>query len=168
MNQNPNQNPNQPPEMLPDDEIEPQVMSVKIINRNDFVIRDMFDGVPYEFEPNRPKAIPIDAANHIFGWFPKWTDAEGKEHEPDPVEMKRHIQRRFGWNTPDMVKTGQNNLFYGGLEIIPIMYRMVPVEVPQDQPAPVMSERTAQEIARTRAPKRNALMEAAAEAAARA
>lgn len=140
-------------------DLEPQVMSVKVTNRNDFLIRDMFDGVPYEFHPNKPLAVPIDAANHIFGWWPPYTDDEGKQHSVDPAAMKAHVIKRFGWNTPAMQTSGSAELFYNRLVITPMIYRMVPVEVqPEDQavePAP-------------RAPKSNKLMAAAAEAAARA
>jgi hypothetical protein len=127
----------------------PQVMNVKIVNRNDFVITDRFDGVPYVFEPNRPVSVPIDAANHIFGWYPG----------ADPALVKRHVQKRFGWNTPAMESSGQNNRFFGNIEITPILYRMVPVEVDESGEAiePTDSAK--------RAPKVNKMMAAADERA---
>lgn len=105
---------------------EPQVMQVRVINRNTFAISDMFDGTEYFFEPNAPVSIPIDAAHHIFGWYPKWTDDDGHEHAPQPEEMRRHVQKRFGWNTPAYAG-GQGDIFYDLLTIQPIVYRMVPV-----------------------------------------
>lgn len=129
--------PNPQPQLPPEDQ-DPQVMQVKVVNRNDFMIRDMFDGVPYEFEPNKPTSVPIDAAHHIFGWWPPYTDQEGNRHEVDQKDMKRHIMKRFGWNTPAMQAGGKADMFYEALVIQPIIYRMVPVEVddaPKGRPA---------------------------------
>jgi hypothetical protein len=100
---------------------QPQVMNVKVVNRNDFPITDMFDGVPYTFKAHGEKAepLPIDAANHIFGWYPGIPQAD----------LKRHVQKRMGWNTPDMQKNGKDEKFFNNLEITPIIYRMVPVEI---------------------------------------
>ncbi len=124
----------------------PQIMNVKVVNRNDFVIADRFDGVPYVFHTNQPLSVPIDAANHIFGWYPG----------VDPAIVRRHVQKRMGWNTPDMEKSGQNNRFFDAIEIVPIMYRMVPIEVDEEgEPIDVK-----------RAPKTNKMMAAADERAA--
>ncbi|HWS65707.1 MAG TPA: hypothetical protein VN325_23355 [Steroidobacteraceae bacterium] len=133
---------------------EPQVMHVRVINLNDFDIRDMFNGVPFVFKAGgrEPKNIPIDAANHIFGWFPAYRDAQGDLREPDPVEMKRHIMRRWGWNTPDMVQGDRGQLFYENIKLQPIMYRMVPIEVDAEG-QPMRNG--------GRAPKTNKLMDAA-------
>jgi hypothetical protein len=125
---------------------QPQIMNVKIVNRNDFNISDRFDGVPYVFESNRPISLPIDAANHIFGWFPG----------ADPVAVRRHMQKRFGWNTPDMVREGQNERFVDAIEITPILYRMVPVEI-DEEGEPVSPSK--------RAPKVNRMMAAVDDAA---
>lgn len=130
---------------------QPQIMNVKIVNRNDFEIADRFDGVPYVFAPNHPVSVPIDAANHIFGYFP------GVEKEI----VRRHCQKRFGWNTPSMVQEGQHNRFFDAIEITPIMYRMVAVEVDEDGEEPVSPAN-----GRPRAPKTNRLMEAAGAAGA--
>jgi hypothetical protein len=126
---------------------EPQVMHVKVINRNDFVITDRFDGVPYTFHKDSHLAIPADAAHHIFGWHP----------EVDPAEMKRHTQKRFGWNTPAMDADGRADRFYSLLEIKPILYRMVPVEVDTEG----MPASAADPFEPKRAPKVNRTMAAA-------
>jgi hypothetical protein len=97
----------------------PQILNVKVVNRNDFPILDRFDNVPYVFSPNMPVSIPIDAAHHIFGW----DDQISKE------ALLTHIQKRMGWNTPEMVKNGQHTKFSSSIEITPIIYKMVPVEV---------------------------------------
>lgn len=132
---------------------EPQVMNVKVVNRNDFPICDRFDGVPYTFEQNHPVSVPIDAANHIFGWFPG----------VDPEIVKRHCQKRFGWNTPEMVKENQHNRFFGNIQITPILYRMVAVEV--DDEGEINSPAAGRQPV-PRAPKTNWVMEAAGAAGA--
>jgi hypothetical protein len=43
--------------------------------------------------------------------------------------VKRHVQKRMGWNTPDMDKDGRAERFWQNLDITPILYRMVPVDV---------------------------------------
>jgi len=137
---------------------EPQVMQVQIINRNTFTIRDMFDGIEFIFPPNRPVVIPVDAAHHIFGWFSPYQDQEGRKHEPDAAEMRRHVMRRFGWNTPGMSETG--DIYYEHLKLKPIIYRMVPVAVDDQENLPVAA-------APTPPTRRNKLMEAAEAAASR-
>jgi hypothetical protein len=66
----------------------PTFQLVKVCNRNDFAISDMFDGVPYLFEPNKPLSIPIDAASHFFAW-----------PSDDPQLVRLWIAKRLGWNT---------------------------------------------------------------------
>jgi hypothetical protein len=132
-------------EDAPDIAAGPQIMNVKVTNHNDFQITDMFDGVPYVFKTDEPIAIPIDAANHIFGWFPG----------VDQATLRRHVQRRMGWNTPEMEKSGKHNKFFAALEITPIIYRMVPVDL---DPKTMMPPRP---------PKPNKLMQAVSESEAR-
>jgi hypothetical protein len=69
------------------------------------------------------------------------------------------VQKRFGWNTPDMVKEGQHNRFYNAIEITPILYRMVAVEV-DDEGEEVVSPAAGRQPT-PRGPKVNRLMEAA-------
>jgi hypothetical protein len=129
------------------EDLEPQIMAVKIINHNDFPIIDRFDGVPYKFESNVALNVPIDAVHHIFGWHP----------HVDPSEMERHCIKRFGWNTPKMQEEGRGRLFFSKIELQPIRYRMVPIEV-DDEGKPLHEPK----------PRVNKVMAAAAEAAARA
>jgi hypothetical protein len=142
---------------------EPQVMQVRVVNLNDFDIKDMFNGIPYTFSANglKPQSLPIDAANHIFGWFPTYRteDKDGNihVHKPDPVEMKRHIMKRWGWNTPSMMEGSRGQMFYENIKLDPIKYRMVPIEV-DEEGNPLKSSNG-------RAPKTNKLMDAAAERA---
>jgi hypothetical protein len=118
-----------------EDEIEPQILSLRVINFNSFAIHDRFDGTVFRFESNMPKDIPIDAAHHIFGWFPPFIDKDGQRREVDPEIMRAHCQRRFGWNTPKMVESGAADEFFHKLQFRPIMFRMVPVPVDEEEPA---------------------------------
>ena len=61
---------------------------VRVTNHNPFQINDRHDGVPYEFPPGVTVIIPIEAAQHIFG-FPG-----------ELADMQAHMARRFGWNQP--------------------------------------------------------------------
>lgn len=76
-------------EAIPDT---PTYVMITIVNRNPFVIRDRYDGVPIEFPPGERINITKDQALHFFG-FPGTAD-----------EMAVHMAKRFGWNTADYVK----------------------------------------------------------------
>ena len=93
------------------------IVSLKFTNHNDFTIEDMFDGVPYQFVPNTPIAIPSDAARHMLGWFPG-------------VDMKAvaaHVQKRWGWNTPALVERGDHKKFFEQLHFKAISFKLVEV-----------------------------------------
>lgn len=68
-----------------------KLQMVKVTNKNDFVMRDRFDGSPYLFESNQPLSIPPQAAAHFFGW------------PGEPELMKMHTCKRFGWNRPEHI-----------------------------------------------------------------
>jgi hypothetical protein len=117
--------------LVENNDLEPEIMAIRVINNNDFVIADRFDGVPYVFEKGgAPLSIPVDAAFHIFGWH----------READPAAMKNHVLKRFGWNTPRMIEEGRGELFYDAIQLQPIMYRMVPIEV-DSKGTPIRKER---------------------------
>lgn len=107
-------------------------INLKVTNNNDFTISDRFDGVPFEIEPGKSVTLPADAAAHLFGWQP------GIE----PRAMFLHVQKRWGWNTPEMVSSGKAEKFFANLEFKPVTFRMVEVvepdfeEVPEPQPQP--------------------------------
>jgi hypothetical protein len=145
-------------EIKPAEEVEPQVLSLRVINFNDFAIVDRFDGTVFRFDTNIPKDVPIDAAHHIFGWFPPFTDKDGERREVDPEIMRAHCQRRFGWNTPKLVESGAADEFFKRLQFRPIMYRMVPM---------LMDEEEEKTEVQNRAPKTNKMMAAADEAQSR-
>lgn len=146
-------------------EPETKVMQVRVTNLNDFPLTDMFDGVEYEVPAMGALSMPVDAAYHIFGWHPPVTDANGVVHQCDDVVRKNHCYKRFGWNTPSMM--GKAHIFYQNLKIQPIIYRMVVEEEqpPEEDIAPQTQAMQGPVAPPARAPKRNSLMEAAAQAA---
>ena len=125
------------------------VGGVRVVNNNDFTISDMFDGVPFTFDPGKAETIPPDAAGHIFGWSPEAT----------PAEMLLYCQKRHGWNTPEVVRANNHTKWFGQIEFKPVRFRMV--EVTDDESAlPTVA-------ASPRAPRRDKLAEAVKEAEAR-
>lgn len=99
------------------------VSGVRITNRNDFNIVDRFDGVPFTFESNKAETVPPDAANHIFGWA----------FEATPDEMLLYCQKRHGWNTPEVIKSGNHLKWFKALEFKPVRFRMVEVVDDEDE-----------------------------------
>lgn len=134
------------------------VGGVRIVNNNEFTIADMFDGVPFTFEPGKAITIPPDAANHIFGWRPV---AENETESARNNEMLIYCQKRHGWNTPDIVRVGEHTKRFGKLEFKAVRFRMV--EVTEDEESlPTMATPR-----RPRKPHENKMMQAAAESEAR-
>jgi hypothetical protein len=69
----------------------PTYVMIRVTNRNSFMVRDRFDGVPVEFKPGETVSITPDQAFHFFG-FPG-----------TPDEMAVHMAKRFGWSTMEYV-----------------------------------------------------------------
>jgi hypothetical protein len=64
---------------------------IKVTNRNDFTIRDRYDGVPYTFKPNDQVTVTQAVANHFFGW-------------PGDLEQRTlYMAKRRGWSTKEHV-----------------------------------------------------------------
>jgi hypothetical protein len=98
------------------------MMMVEVVNRNGFVLRDMFDGVPYTFRPNEQLSIPPQVAHHIFGW------------PGDGETMRLHTCRRFGWNTPEHLERDRNrphdmrsvaDIYFENIDVKTVEYDMV-------------------------------------------
>ena len=134
-------------------EHEPQILQLRVYNFNTFDITDKFDGTTFTVPAAGYIDVPVDAAFHIFGWH----------KDVDPEAMKRHCQKRFGWNTPAMMESNRADMFWSQLRFKPIAYRMVPEEVEDDAPEPVDPVTQAQ----ARKPRQNPVMRAADEAQAR-
>lgn len=100
------------------------IQSLKVLNDNPFVIKDMCDGVPYEFETGKPLTIPADAALHIFGWYAG----------VDINVVRQHVQKRWGWNTPKITESGDHNKFFDKLTFHPVTFRLVEVVADNSEP----------------------------------
>lgn len=70
----------------------PAHVMIKVTNRNPFVLRDRFNGVPVEFPPGKTVTVSPIEANHFFGY------------PGTPEEMAVHMAKRFGWNTIEHVQ----------------------------------------------------------------
>lgn len=89
--------------------------NVKVTNGNDFPISDRYDGVPYVFAPGETITIPGDAAFHILGWHP------GANRE----DLFNHVCQRWGWNTADVLASGEDKKRFAKLAFTPVEYRVV-------------------------------------------
>ena len=88
---------------------------VKVTTGNDFSLSDMYDGVTYLFEPNKEQKMPAEAAHHIFGW------TETASHK----EVYSHVQRRWGWNTPQWSDKAPR--FWDKFKIVHATFKLVEV-----------------------------------------
>ena len=103
---------------------------LRIVNGNDFTIEDRYDGVPYIFEAGKTLTVPPEAALHIFGWHPGI--------EPRVVET--HVTKRWGWNTPAFMESGNAKKFFAKLEFKPVTFKTVEVIATEEEdmlPSPI-------------------------------
>ena len=103
---------------------------LRVTNTNDFEIEDRYDGVPYKFEPNKAVTLPPEAALHLLGWQPGI----------DPSVCEKHVSRRWGWNTPDFMKSGDAKKFFAKLEFKPVTFKTVEVIATEEEemlPSPI-------------------------------
>ena len=116
------------------DEPQVRIKYVRVTNLGEVMFHDRHNGVPVKIQPGESKNITLEPAAHIFGWKP----------DVEPDVMFRHIQKRQGWNTVDMLKvdpaTGlsQAQANFSRLKIEPVMYRLVEVE--RDPTKPVAAD----------------------------
>lgn len=99
-------------------------VNLKITNNNDFVISDRYDAVPYEFKPGESTAVHADAALHIFGWFPG----------VDMAAVEKHVQKRWGWNRPELMMSGEAAERFKKLTFKAVSYKMVEVQEVEEIP----------------------------------
>ena len=90
---------------------------LRVTNNNDFQIDDRFDGVPYIFEANKSLTVQPEPALHIFGWQPG----------TDPKIIFNHVSRRWGWNTPAYMASGDAKKFFGNLVFTPVTFKTIEV-----------------------------------------
>jgi hypothetical protein len=103
---------------------------VRVINRNEFVIEDMFDGVPYTFPPGTTVTVDPPTAQHIFGY------------PGDPDYMHLYMSKRWGWNDPKIHhERDRSNLplwkrWCQKVEIKPITFDLVERDADPNAPIP--------------------------------
>ncbi len=73
---------------MADQAVPDAIQKIRVVNRNDFTIRDRYDGVPYVFEPGKAVDLPPEVAEHILGY------------PGEAEDMWRHMSKRWGWNLP--------------------------------------------------------------------
>lgn len=113
---------------------------VKVTNKNDFVIREMFDGIPYVLMPKEPVNIPYDAACHIFGV----RFAPGPEGHPQDglrEAIFNHVVRRWGWNRSEIISTGKHMAWFDKIEFKLIALSVVEAAVVDDEKQPLPQPR---------------------------
>ena len=123
-----------------------RVRFVRVTNNTEQTWSDAFDGVPVTIEPGKSAEIPLDMAQHFFGWYP----------DVGKVEMMHHLARRRGWRDPkfwvldDLAhdqKTA-DELFENYLTIEPVIYRLVEERGPKparEAPVPALTDEDADE-----------------------
>jgi hypothetical protein len=98
----------------------PTVQMVAITNHNDFLIRDMFNGIPVNFPIGVPVDVSPEIALHCFGW-------PGELHD-----RALHMAKRYGWSGRDYLKPEglgdgppRYEVLASKIEIRPIYYDLV-------------------------------------------
>lgn len=115
---------------------------IKVVNRLDIPFTDRWDGIPVGIMPGKTETFQLEMAAHFFGYF----------FEVDRETMFRHTCKRQGWNTPRHLqvqpsgKTLARELF-DGIEITPVVYRMVEEKPDLDAPIPADPEMQAGPVA---------------------
>lgn len=97
---------------------------IKVTNKNDFEIIDYFDGIAFNFQPNKPINVPYEAACHIFGVdFP--ADAEMCQTSEFRNKVFHSLQKRWGWNSVDEKKVEKSKKLFSNLFFVPIVFTLV-------------------------------------------
>lgn len=81
------------------------ITHARVTNNNDFVIEDMYDGVPIKLDPGKAARIPIAAA---VLWFDMPVDVEGNVTWRIDANSWANFSRRQGWTNlePRMMPNG--------------------------------------------------------------
>ncbi len=98
----------------------PAVMMVEVINHNDFIINDMFNGVPIRFPPETRVDVTAEQATHCFGY-------------PGELQDRAlHMAKRYGWSGRDYLKPEglgdgppRYQILAEKIELRPIFYDLV-------------------------------------------
>lgn len=101
---------------------------IKVTNKNSFEIRDYYQGYAYNFTPEEPVNVPLDAMKHIFGVdFPADDQLLKSRDFRDQIFTK--VSRRWGWNAHDAKKLAENRRCLDNIAFTPVMMKEVEVVV---------------------------------------
>lgn len=92
---------------------------VRVTNQNDFTIDDRFDGTHYVFETGKKVSVPFDAACHIFGI------EHPEQVKEDKDQLLNFVSRRWGWNTPEIIKDKEHIKRFKNIKMELISYKVV-------------------------------------------
>lgn len=105
---------------------------IKVTNRNDFAIRDMYDGIPYVLGAMEQVNVPYEAACHIFGVrFVADGEAHSLEALRDPIF--HHVVKRWGWNRAEVIKDRLHEKWFANIEFKLIALTLVEQAVGEDK-----------------------------------
>ena len=104
---------------------------VRVTNHSDAPFTDRHDGVPVTIEAGSSDNLPLDMAEHFFGYH------DGATQEA----MFLHVCKRQGWNTPEHLKQAEGGKtlaqsLFAKLEIKPVTFKLVEEKIDTDAPIP--------------------------------
>ena len=111
--------------------LEMRARYVRVTNHGETNFTDRHDGVPVTIEAGRSDNLPLDMAEHFFGYH------DGVTQE----NMFRHVCKRQGWNTPEHIKQVEGGktlaqALFSKLEIKPVTFKLVEEKVDTESPIP--------------------------------
>lgn len=119
---------------MADENDEQRIRKVRVTNGLDKPFHDRFNGVPITLAPGQTESLPLNMAEHFFGFRPGAT----------PESMLRHIAKRQGWSEREYTQQNPESRkelaeeYFSKLKIEPVYFRLV--EEKTDPKAPVPAE----------------------------
>lgn len=104
------------------DDTDKRIINVRITNNNTEDFTDSYNGKDFVFKSGKTTSIPLEAAHHLFGYSVKGCDERVMFH---------HVCKRWGWNTPENVKSNFDSVkkIWSNFEFTPVAVRMTEVPV---------------------------------------
>ena len=133
MNSTPPDHPDHHGSLPWDPAVQMRAKYIRVINHGDTAFTDRHDGVPVTIDPGGWENLPLDMAEHFFGYH------DGV----NPEMMFRHVCKRQGWNTIEFLKVQESGKTlaqerFDKIDIRPVVYKMV--EQPMDLDAPIPAD----------------------------
>ena len=105
----------------------PELYQVRVTNYNEFDIIDHYDNVPYAMISGQEISLTPEAAFHILGFVP---NCDLGFNGP----VFKHVTKRWGWNTSEIVKNKTDKQRFENLKIHPVRMKMVEMYPEQTEP----------------------------------